>query len=107
VIRHRALLLTAVVALLLVVLAPVSQAAAQSKMGGTDQQTTLTGQLDHNDQAGYVLIDQDSGSSITLKGSEGDLAQNVGSKVTVTGKWANDSNGKRYFSVSKVQKAGS
>jgi glucose/arabinose dehydrogenase len=72
--------------------------------GTTGQQTTLSGQLSKNDMGGYILVEEQSGDSITLQGPE-DLADHVGTKVTVTGRWATDADGNQYFEVSTVAPA--
>ena len=103
-IRHREQLFAAVLALALLVLGPVTQAVAQESAGENDQEVTLIGQLDRNDEGGYVLIDQESGSKVALQGPK-ELADHVGTKVKVTGKWSKDEKGMRIFQASKVEKA--
>ena len=76
----------------------------EGTQGTTGQQTTLTGQLSKNDMGGYVLVEEQSGDTITLQGPE-DLADHVGTKVSVTGKWATDADGNQYFEVSTVAPA--
>ena len=66
--------------------------------------TTLVGQLSQEAGGGYVLVEEESGEQIRLEGSD-KLAEHVGTKVKVTGEWANDSEGKLIFRVSTVKSA--
>ncbi len=75
---------------------------AQSE--GEPMATTLVGQLSEEAGGGYILVEEESGDKIRLEGSD-ELAEHVGTKVKVTGEWANDSEGKLIFRVSTVKKA--
>lgn len=101
--KHRAKWLGAALAVALLALAPATAVLAQEGMSA-DEEVTLTGQLTTDDAGGYVLVEQESGDSITLAGSV-DFAEHVDSTVNVTGKWAEDSEGYRYFEVSYIESA--
>jgi len=76
--------------------APVVQDAEQAEV-------TLSGQLSESAAGAYVLVEAESGNAIALRGSEADLAPNLGSTVSVTGSWAVDDSGEQYFAVSSVE----
>jgi hypothetical protein len=69
-----------------------------------DEEVTLIGQLAKSEAGGYVLIEQDSGDSITVTGPA-ELEHSVGAKVKLTGSWMEDESGARYFAVTKVEPA--
>lgn len=89
-------------AVALLALLPVASATAQDDMPAADEEITLTGQLSFDEEMeAYVLIEEESGDSIVLSGSV-DFTQHDGSKVSVTGKWTEDSEGFQYFEVSRI-----
>ena len=75
--------------------------AQEQSEGMTDK--TLTGQLTIDDDGTYFLIEQDSGAEVRLVGSS-ELAEHIGFKITVTGKWGSDDAGE-YFEVRSIQPA--
>jgi hypothetical protein len=97
----------AVIAALVLVLAPAGLAVAQESEQPAAEQTeeiSLTGQLSIDDLEGtYRLIEAESGDSIVLRGPA-EMAEHVGATVKVTGKWAEDENGVKYFAVSKIER---
>jgi hypothetical protein len=94
--RHRLNGYGVALAAVLLVLAP-----AAALLAAEEEAVSLTGQLTTDEAGAYVLIEQESGDSIVLRGSS-ELADHVGSMVKITGKWAEDSEGYKYFEVSKV-----
>ncbi len=101
--RNRLQWLGSALAVALLVLGTASVVVAQEEEASAEE-VTLTGRLSGDEESGYMLIEQESGETIALKGPR-ELASHVGSTVTVTGKWAEDTQGNRYFAVSKVEKA--
>lgn len=98
--RIRTILAVACLALLTAAALP-----AQQDPMPNDEEITLTGQLSYvEDGDAYVLVEQDSGDSIILEGTV-DFASHVDTTVDVTGKWAEDSEGNRYFKVSRIEAA--
>jgi hypothetical protein len=65
----------------------------------------LTGRLTLEDDGSYYLIEEESGAEVRLVGPE-ELAEHVGGKVSVTGKWASDDAGE-YFEVRSIEPAAS
>lgn len=107
--KHRANRFGVALAVALLALLPLLGAVAawaqDEKPAGGDEEITLTGQLSFDeDMDGYVLLEAESGESIVLSGSV-DFAEHNDTKVEVTGKWAEDSEGFRYFEVSKIDPA--
>lgn len=98
--RHRVNRYGVALAAVLLVLAPAATLMAANE----EEEVSLTGQLTTDEAGAYVLIEQESGDSIALRGVS-ELADHVGSMVKVTGKWAEDSEGYKYFEVSKVAPA--
>lgn len=70
-----------------------------------EEEISLTGRLSENSTGQYVLIDPESGDEVALQGSEDELAEYVGSTVTVSGRWAENDDGDEYFAVSSVEPA--
>ncbi len=68
---------------------------------GESDTTSLTGCLSVTDEGGYVLDDQESDETVVLDG-EG-LGDHVGHTVTVTGDWAEDDEGMKYFAVDSLE----
>ncbi len=71
----------------------------------TEEEISLTGQLSESSTGQYILIEPESGDEIALRGSEDELAEHVGSSITVSGRWAEDDDGEEYFAVSSVEPA--
>jgi hypothetical protein len=88
--------------LLLVSVAVVS--AQQEGAQPAAAQETLTGTIGGDAQKGFVLVEDESGDSIKLKGSV-KFAEHIGHKVTVVGKWSDDGKGTKYFEVSSLEMA--
>ena len=84
-------------------LAAVAAQAAPAMQEAEQAEVTLTGQLSESAAGAYVLVEAESGSAIALRGSEADLAENLGSAVSITGSWAVDDSGEQYFAVSSVE----
>lgn len=101
---HRAKRLWIALAVALLALLPAASLMAHDDKPA-DEEITLTGQLSYDqDMEAYVLIEEESGDSIVLTGSV-DFAEHDGSKVSLTGKWAEDSEGFQYFEVSRIDPA--
>ena len=106
--RIRGLVLALAAALLLVLapLAPVGALSAQLlPTSDSSKQTTLTGKLSQDDLGGYVLIEAQSGDSVSLVGLATELSSHVGETVRVTGRWTSDSSGGKTFTVTRIEKA--
>lgn len=100
-------ILASLVTLSLLAIAPTAAFAFQEQAPEEqvpEEQVTLTGQLAESEAGGYVLIEQESGESITITGPA-ELAQAVGTRVRLTGRWVEDGHGYRYFAVTKVERA--
>jgi hypothetical protein len=90
-------------------------AAAQTEggpqLGGPQREyvptpaVNVTGMLQSDDADGYVLVDQESGDSIALKGKKKKLAKHEGTAVTLTGRWRDNDPSTKMFRVSKVEAA--
>ena len=65
----------------------------------------LTGMLKSDGADGYMLVDQASGDSITLKKKSKKLGELEGKSVTVTGRWAKNDETTKTFKVSEVEEA--
>lgn len=65
----------------------------------------LTGRVGENAAGQFVLIDPESGDQVVLRGSEEELAEHIGVDVIVSGSWAEDYDGTKYFAVSAVEAA--
>ena len=73
--------------------------------GAPHEETTLTGLLTTDASAAYVLFEERSGEAVALV-SVGDLADYIGSRVKVTGRFMRDEDtGDRYFEVREVRPA--
>ena len=98
--------LVVVFSLALLVLAVGAAAAGQANNDDDKlkMKTTLTGQLSKNTDGDFLLVEQESGDQVLLKGSEQQLEEHVGHAVTVTGKWDKEV-GKDCFRVSSVERA--
>jgi hypothetical protein len=66
------------------------------------EEVTLIGQLTASDAGGYLLVEAESGESVTVTGPE-ELAEHIGQKVKVTGEWVENEDGMRYFAAKKVE----
>jgi len=93
------------IALTLLLLAAGLTGMAVAQEEAYEEEVSLTGSLSENLAGQLVLIDPESDKEIPLRGSEEELAQHVGSTVTVSGRWAEDEDGKAYFAVSAVRPA--
>jgi hypothetical protein len=65
----------------------------------------ITGMLQSDGADGYVLVDQASGDSITLKKKSKKLGELEGRNVTVTGRWWKNDETTKTFKVVKVEEA--
>ncbi len=99
--------LATIAALALLAFAPAAAVLAQEIAAEEMEavETTLTGQLSGSEETGYVLTEEASGDEVQLEGVDVDFAAHVDTTVSVTGQWANDADGNRYFEVSKVEAA--
>ena len=95
--------LAIVFSLVLLVLGSAGMAVAQE--AEAEEEILLTGRVGENAAGQFVLIDSESGNEIVLRGSEEELAEQIGADVTVSGRWAEDENGIKYFAVSAVEPA--
>jgi hypothetical protein len=66
---------------------------------------SLTGMLQSDGAEGWMLVDQASGDSITLKKKSKKLAEHDQTNVTVTGYWKKNDETTKTFKVSKVEAA--
>ena len=69
----------------------------------TEENIILVGHLWIDSDEHYALTDADSGEVVLLRGSEEKLADHVGSKVAVTGAWAEDLEDQKVFRVESVE----
>lgn len=95
--------LVVVFSLAVLVLA-VGAASADLNNEKLKMKTSLTGQLSKNIDGDFLLVEQESGDQVLLKGSEQQLEDHVGHSVTVTGKWDKEAE-KDCFRVSRVERA--
>jgi hypothetical protein len=89
--------------------------AAQQYEGGPQEggpyravepMVTVTGMVQPaTDGDGFVLVDQQSGDSIALKGKKKKVAAQEGSNVTLTGRWSKGDPSTKKFRVSEVEAA--
>ena len=111
--RNRAKLAGTVIAMALLVAGFPALVAAQDEGGPQTAAypqreiappVTVTGMVQAGTD-GYLLVDQESGDSIALKGKKKKLAAQEGSNVTLTGYWKKDDPSTKVFRVSKVEPA--
>ncbi len=63
---------------------------------------TLVGQLSETEEGDFVLVEQESGDEIVVRGPE-TLADYLGQTVKITGTWAKDDAGVEYFAASTIE----
>lgn len=69
------------------------------------KELSLSGTLSETEDGGYVLVEQESGEGISVRGPD-ELADHVGSEVKVTGQWVKDDEGVEYFWVKAIESTG-
>lgn len=92
----------AVAVLVLGLVTAVGAAAAQQGAEG-EIVVTLVGVLSIDGSGGYILVEQQSGDSIILRGPDA-LAEHVGDMVRVTGSWVDEPD-VSYFEVMSIEVA--
>lgn len=96
--------LEAILVVTLLLLGPAVALPAQESStapAAQQEQVTLTGQLAAGERGGFVLVEQESGDSVVLRGPV-ELADYVGSKVQVTGTWVEESEA-TYLQVATIE----
>ena len=93
------------IALTIALLAFGLTAISVAQEASSDEEIILIGNLWIDSDENYQLTDAESGEVVTLQGSEKELAKHVGSKVAVTGTWAEDEEDGKVFRVESVEPA--
>ena len=87
------------------VLALIALGSAGALLAEEAKEVTLSGTLSETEDGSYVLVEQESGEEISVRGPDA-LADHVGSDVKVTGQWTTDNDGNEYFWVKAIEAIG-
>lgn len=94
--------LKAVAAVAGLLLGLVTAAGAVQQQSTEEEPITLIGTVSVDGAGGYVLVEEQSGDSIALRGPSR-LADFAGAFVKVSGRWVDDPDG-AYFMVATIEK---